>query len=56
MGSNELYNVLRAAGARVTFLRYPDQGHVLTGAALRDFWRRETDFFATYLRPEKTER
>ncbi|MEI9988604.1 MAG: prolyl oligopeptidase family serine peptidase [Rhizomicrobium sp.] len=56
LGSIELYNVLRAAGANVTLLRYSGQGRVLTGAALRDFWRRETDFFATYLQPEETER
>ncbi|MEI9994190.1 MAG: prolyl oligopeptidase family serine peptidase [Rhizomicrobium sp.] len=56
LGSIELYNVLRAAGANVTLLRYPGQGHVLTGAALRDFWRRETDFFAIHLQPEKTDR
>jgi dipeptidyl aminopeptidase/acylaminoacyl peptidase len=49
LGSIELYNVLRAAGANVTLLRYPDQGHAFTGDALRDFWRREMDFFATYL-------
>lgn len=51
LGSIEMYNALRAAGANVTLLRYPDQGHTLTGAALEDFWRREMAFFATYLKP-----
>ena len=52
LGSIEMYDVLRAAGADVTLLRYPGQGHVLTGAALKDFWRREAAFLAAYLKPE----
>lgn len=51
LGSIEMYNALRAAGANVTFLRYPGQAHSLTGAALHDFWRREMSFFAQYLKP-----
>jgi acylaminoacyl-peptidase len=53
LGSIEMYNALRAAGANVTLLRYPNQGHVLTGAALHDFWRREMAFFAAHLRPNE---
>jgi dipeptidyl aminopeptidase/acylaminoacyl peptidase len=53
LGSIEMYNALRAAGGNVTLLRYPNQGHVLTGAALHDFWRREMAFFATYLKPDE---
>jgi dipeptidyl aminopeptidase/acylaminoacyl peptidase len=53
LGSIEMYNALRAAGANVTLLRYPNQGHALTGAALHDFWRRAMAFFATYLRPNE---
>ncbi len=47
----EIYNGLRHAGVDVTFLRYPDQGHGFTGAAMADFWDREMQFFAKYLRP-----
>ena len=49
LGSIELYNVLRSAGAKVTFLRYPGQGHAFTGDALHNFWRREMAFFAAHL-------
>jgi dipeptidyl aminopeptidase/acylaminoacyl peptidase len=49
LGSIEMYNALRAAGANVTFVRYPRQGHSLTGPALHDFWWREMAFFAKYL-------
>jgi dipeptidyl aminopeptidase/acylaminoacyl peptidase len=55
LGSIEMYNALRAAGANVTFVRYPGQGHSLTGPALRDFWQRETAFFAEYLKPGKAD-
>jgi dipeptidyl aminopeptidase/acylaminoacyl peptidase len=48
----EIYNGLRYLGRDVTFLRYPDQGHVFTGAALRDLWERENAFFDGYLKPE----
>jgi len=50
LGSIEMYNALRATGDDVTLLRYPDQGHTLTGTALRDFWRREKAFFAAHLK------
>lgn len=56
LGSIEMYNALRAVGSNVTLLRYPDQGHVLTGPALQDFWRREMAFFAAYLKPKNTNR
>jgi acylaminoacyl-peptidase len=47
----EMYNGLRSAGADVTLLRYRDQGHGFTGAALTDFWEREMAFFKRYLQP-----
>ncbi len=47
----EMYNGLRWLGRDVTFLRYPGQGHGFTGWAMRDFWERETAFFAKYLKP-----
>jgi acylaminoacyl-peptidase len=47
----EMYNGLRSAGIDVTLLRYPDQGHGFTGAALADFWQREMAFFKRYLQP-----
>jgi acylaminoacyl-peptidase len=49
LGSIELYNALRFAKADVTFLRYPDQGHLLRGPALQDFWAREMAFFKAHL-------
>jgi dipeptidyl aminopeptidase/acylaminoacyl peptidase len=48
-----MYNALRWLGKEVTFLRYPDQGHGLTGEALQDFWERENAFFDRYLKPEQ---
>ena len=47
----EMYNGLRVAGKEVTLLRYPNQGHGFSGAALEDFWQREMAFMANYLRP-----
>jgi dipeptidyl aminopeptidase/acylaminoacyl peptidase len=47
----EMYNGLRWFGKNVTLLRYPGQEHGFTGAALRDFWRRENAFFDKYLKP-----
>jgi dipeptidyl aminopeptidase/acylaminoacyl peptidase len=44
-----VYNAVRDAGTPVTFVRYPGQGHVLTGAAMEDFWTRQMAFFAKYL-------
>lgn len=52
LGAIEMYNALRFAGKQVTFLRYPDQRHVFQGAALRDFWNREMEFLALYLKPQ----
>lgn len=49
----EMYNGLRWLGKSVTLLRYPDQQHGFTGAALRDFWRREQAFFDKYLKPTR---
>jgi dipeptidyl aminopeptidase/acylaminoacyl peptidase len=49
----EMYNGLRQYGKDVTLLRYPDQSHVFSGAALRDFWERENAFFDKYLKPER---
>lgn len=53
LGSIEMYNALRFAGKQVTFLRYPNEGHVFVGPGLRDLWNREMAFFAHYLHPEK---
>jgi dipeptidyl aminopeptidase/acylaminoacyl peptidase len=47
----EVFSGARRAGAAVTLLRYPHQGHVLAGAALSDLWNREIKFFDTYLTP-----
>lgn len=46
----ELYNALRSSGTEVTLLRYPEQGHVFSGAALKDFWSRELEFFERHLK------
>jgi dipeptidyl aminopeptidase/acylaminoacyl peptidase len=54
LGMIEMYNGLRWLNRDVVFLRYPDQYHGFTGAALADFWARETAFFAKYLKPEQT--
>lgn len=51
LGSIEMYNALRFAGKQVTFLRYPNEGHVFVGSGLRDLWNREMAFFARYLHP-----
>ena len=53
LGSIEMYNALRFAGKQVTFLRYPNEGHVFVGPGLRDLWDREMAFFARYLHPSK---
>jgi dipeptidyl aminopeptidase/acylaminoacyl peptidase len=47
----EMYSSLRQLGRKVTFVRYPDQSHGFTGTALKDFWERESEFFAEYLKP-----
>ncbi len=52
----EMYNGLRYYGRDVTLLRYPDQGHVLQGAAMKDFWGRELAFFGKYLQPDAVRR
>lgn len=52
LGSIEMYNALRFAGKEVTFLRYPNEGHVFLGPGLRDLWNREMTFFAQHLHPE----
>jgi dipeptidyl aminopeptidase/acylaminoacyl peptidase len=54
LGMIEMYNGLRWAGKDVTLLRYPNQGHGFAGAALEDFWTRESTFLATYLAPTST--
>jgi dipeptidyl aminopeptidase/acylaminoacyl peptidase len=46
----EMYNGLRYYGKDVTLLRYPDQGHVLQGPAMQDFWKRELAFFDKHLK------
>ena len=50
--STEMYTGLRYLGRDVTFLRYPDQGHGFTGAALKDYWERVNAFFDMHLHPE----
>lgn len=45
-----IYNAVRDTGTTVTFVRYPGQGHVLTGNAMEDFWDRQMVFFHKYLR------
>lgn len=50
LDSIEMYNGLRQFGQDVTFLRYPKQGHGLTGAALDDFIQRVDNFFDNHLR------
>jgi dipeptidyl aminopeptidase/acylaminoacyl peptidase len=51
LDSIEMFNGLRVAGQDVTLLRYPGEGHSFAGEALRDFYGRETEFFAKYLQP-----
>ena len=48
----EMCTGLRYLGRDVTFLRYPDQGHGFTGAALKDYWQRVNVFFDKYLKPD----
>ena len=50
----EMYNGLRYLHRDVTLLRYPRQGHGLTSAALKDYWRRVNAFFDKYLHPDDT--
>lgn len=45
----EIYNRLRARDKEVTLLRYPDQGHVFVGEALKDFFQRSIAFFEAHL-------
>ena len=47
--ATELYSVLRYLSKEVTFLRYRNEGHGLTGAAEQDFTQRMEAFFAKYL-------
>lgn len=53
LGSIEMYNGLRWLGKNVTFLRYPEQGHGFSGAAMKDFWARELEFLDNYLKPRQ---
>jgi dipeptidyl aminopeptidase/acylaminoacyl peptidase len=53
LNSIELYNGLRWLRKDVTFLRYPDQGHGFSGAALMDFSQRVIGFFDEHLRRGK---
>lgn len=45
----EMYNGLRRLGKDVTLVRYPNEGHVFSGDALKDFWEREMAFFGRHL-------
>jgi len=49
IGAIEMFNGLRALNANVTLLRYPNQGHGFSGAAMADFWGRENAFFDSCL-------
>ncbi len=49
LGTIAMYTSLRYVGQNVTLLRYPDQSHVIQGAAMRDLWDRELRVFDTYL-------
>lgn len=51
LGTIRMYNALRHAGAEVTMLRYPEQGHLFIGAAMQDLWKRQMAFFDRYLKP-----
>jgi dipeptidyl aminopeptidase/acylaminoacyl peptidase len=53
LGTIEMYNGLRRQGKEVTLIRYPDQGHGFTGAAMKDFWEREMAFFGKYLKLDR---
>jgi dipeptidyl aminopeptidase/acylaminoacyl peptidase len=44
-----MYNSLRYLDRDVTLVRYPDQGHSISGVALQDLWRRELAFFDLFL-------
>ena len=46
----EVYNGLRSLDKDVTFVRYPDQSHVFTGWALKDFLKRTMDFYDAHLK------
>lgn len=54
LNSVELYNGLRWLHSDVTFLRYPDQGHGFTGAALKDFSARVLHFFDEHLKDDQS--
>jgi dipeptidyl aminopeptidase/acylaminoacyl peptidase len=45
----EVYYGLRYLRRDVTLLRYPDQGHGFTGAALKDYWQRVNAFLDCHL-------
>lgn len=55
LGTIRMYNALRQAGAEVTLLRYPDQGHLFAGPAMKDFHERLMAFFRRHLGPRGTE-
>lgn len=52
----EMFNGLRYLGKDVTMLRYPNQGHELTGHAQEDLWHRAGSFLAKCLRPSSDTR
>lgn len=47
----QLYKALRQLGVEGTLVRYPNEGHVLSMAARRDFFLRELAFFDHHLKP-----
>ena len=45
----ELYNGVRRGGSEVTLVRYPGQGHLISGGSLDELWNRELTFFRRFL-------
>jgi len=49
LNSLEAYHRLKRRGKDVELLRYPDQGHLFRGAALRDFWVKMSNFLERHI-------
>jgi len=47
----EIYNGLRFLHKDVVLLRYPEQGHIFSGSALKDFSERVNTFIEEHLKP-----
>jgi len=46
-----MFNGLRRLGRDVTLVRYPEQGHIIEGSAIFDYWNRIYEFFDAHLKP-----